>query len=282
MIKESFIELFHNNQNNHNEIISDDQLLAFSKNIVLKYKSLIPSLFRYSIADYYNIRALENESLFLSPIGTMNDIFEGLSCDIDDSVIDKIEEIKDVAYIKSFSESKDDLLMWAHYSDNYAGMCVEYDFSKLSENILYHLFPVYYSDNRFAHIDLNKSIEEHCDLKRMNCDHNYPNECEYIKNIMSLFLTKSNAWSYEKEWRMVATYPQIHNTAEDLYDNHGEMYGINAQTISVKSCIKSVYLGPRMKQNIKEHIIEICKTKLNNIPVYSTRLSKTKYQLEQL
>jgi hypothetical protein len=81
---------------------------------------------------------------------------------------------------------------------------------------------------------------------------------------------------------MVATYPQIHNTAEDLYDNHGEMYGINAQTISVKSCIKSVYLGPRMKQNIKEHIIEICKTKLNNIPVYSTRLSKTKYQLEQL
>lgn len=277
MIRDKFTQLFEEMEGN---IVYDFALLDYFNEILLKEKSSIPRLFRYSSADYYNIRALETETLFLSPIGNMNDIFEGLSCEIDDAVIDKIEDLQDIAYLKSFSEEKNNLLMWAHYAKDYSGMCVEYDFSKLSKDVLCHLYPIYYSKTRSTNRKLDKAIEEHIDLKRMNDDNCYPNDCDFIKDILSLFLTKSDAWSYEKEWRIIATHSQIYNTAEDMGDDQALLYAINTQNISVKSCIKSIYLGARMKKNIKEHIKEICRDKLNNIPVYSTRLSKNKYELD--
>ena len=79
---------------------------------------------------------------------------------------------------------------------------------------------------------------------------------------------------------MLVTYSQMNKTAEDMDDENGELYSVNSQVLSVADCIKSVYLGPRMKQNIKNHIKEICRDKLNNIPVYSSKLSKNKYELE--
>lgn len=279
MIREKFVELF---ETSSNDVLYDFELAEFSRNVILNNRERIPALFRYSAADYYNIRGLETQSLFLSPMGNMNDIFEGLSCEINDVVIDRLEDIRDIAFLKSFSEEKSSLLMWAHYADNYSGMCVEYDFSKLPEDLLCHLYPVYYSPNRFTSRHLERAIIEHKDLKRMNEDNCYPNDCEYIKDIMSLFLSKSLSWSYEKEWRLLATYSQIHNEAQDMDDELEEYYSLTNQQISVTTCIKAVYLGPKMKRNIKEHIMEICKVRLGNVPVYSTRLSKEKYELESV
>ena len=99
MIREKFNEVFITSTN---DTIYDFELLNFSKNVVLKYKKAIPRLFRYSSADYYNIRALETQSLYLTPSGNMNDVFEGLSCEISDEVIDGIENISDIAFLKSF------------------------------------------------------------------------------------------------------------------------------------------------------------------------------------
>lgn len=279
MIKDKFNELFIASENG---TIYDFELLDFSKNVVLKHKESIPRLFRYSSADYYNIRALETQSLYLSPSGNMNDVFEGLSCEINDKVIEGIEEIRDIAFLKSFSEEKSSLLMWAHYADNYSGMCVEYDFSKLSETLLFHLYPVYYSLKRSTNRHLERAIVEHKDLKRMNEENCYPNDCDFIKDIMSLFLSKSMSWSYEKEWRILVTYPQMHNEAQDIEDELEEFYRITGQQIPVMSCVKAVYLGPKMKQSIKEHIKEICRDRLGGIPVYSTKLSKENYELDYI
>ena len=277
MIKDKFSKLF---DTSSNDIVYDFELAEFSRDVILSNKKSIPTLFRYSAADYYNIRGLETQNLFLSPLGNMNDVFEGLSCEINDDVIDGIEDIRDIAFLKSFSEEKSSLLMWAHYADNYSGMCVEYDFSKLSDTLLFHLYPVVYSSKRTTSRHLEQAIIEHKDLKRMNEENCYPNDCDYIKDIMSLFLTKSISWSYEKEWRLLATYAQIYNEADDVYDDQEDFYRINSQNVSVASCVKAVYLGPKMKQNIKEHIKEICTNRLENISVYSTRLSKEKYELE--
>ena len=277
MIKEEFAKIF---ENSLDTVLYDCELAEFVRNVALKNRTAIPSVFRYSPADYYNIRGLETQSLFLTPVGNMNDVFEGVSCEITDEVINKIERLGDIAYLKSFSEEKNNLLLWAHYAQNYSGMCIEYDFSKLPEDLLYHFFPIYYSPKRLISRKLERAIVEHEDLKRMNEDNCYPNDCEFIKDIMSLFLTKSTVWDYEKEWRMVATHPQVFNVAEDLDDDQEVFYRINSQQISVAGCIKSVYLGPQMKQNIKEHIVEICRDRLGNIPVYSTKLSKDKYELE--
>lgn len=279
MIKDKFAKIF---ESSIDDVLYDYELAEFTKNVVLNNRTSIPALFRYSPADYYNIRGLETQSLFLSPIGNMNDVFEGLSCEITDDVIKGIEDLRDIAYLKSFCEDKNNLLMWAHYAQNYSGMCVEYDFSMLSEELLFHLFPIYYSSKRLISRNLEYVIAEHKDLKKMNEEDCYPNDCDFIKDIMSLFLAKSNTWAYEKEWRIVATYPQIFDAAEDLDDDQEELYRINGQQISVTNCIKAVYLGPKMKQNIKEHIMEISRNRLGGVPVYSTRLSKDKYELEYM
>lgn len=146
MIRQEFEKII----SESNDPVYDFELVSFTKNTLIENKNEIPALFRYSPADYYNIRGLETESLFLSHVGGLNDIFEGISCTVDDSALKQIDDMSDIAFIKSFSEDKNNLLMWAHYASNYSGMCVEYDFSKLSDEILYHLFPVYYSERRFA------------------------------------------------------------------------------------------------------------------------------------
>lgn len=277
MIREELEKIFLKNEN---DSITDSELHQFSREQIIG--SDIPRLFRYTPANYESIRALETEEIFLSEIGTMNDIFEGLSCKVDEKMIERLENIKDIAYIKSLSEENDNLLMWAHYADSYRGFCIEYDFRKLDSTLLYHLFPVVYMQKRNSPENLKYIIGEHLDLKRMNEDHYYPNDTEDIINIMSLFLVKPNCWSYEKEWRFVATYSQIFNTAEDVIEDEDciDLYSIQKQVISVKDCIKSVYIGPRMKKYIREHIKEICKEKLHGVPVFELKLSESDYKLE--
>ena len=168
--------------------------------------------------------------------------------------------------------------MWAHYANKYKGICIEYDFSKLNNDILFHLFPVFYTNFKKEDMGLQYTIEEHLDLKQMNYERSFPNDVDYLKDIMPLFLIKSKDWEYEKEWRLLFTYPQLYNSADDVGDEDcPEFYNVHSQTISVENCIKSVYLGARIEKIKKDHIVEICK-KLG-IKVYSSVLAKEKYEL---
>lgn len=276
MLIQEFIKLFKNDESG---VVFDYELLNFSQKVIA-HKNDIPVLFRFSPADYDNIRNLEMQSLFLSPAGSLNDVFEGLTCTIDDDIIDGLDKLRDIAYIKSFSTDCSNLLMWAHYAESYSGMCVAYDFSNLSNSVLYHLFPIYYSDKKSSVSSLEYTINALVDLKHTNDERCYPNDCDFLKNIMSTFLKKSSVWAYEKEWRIIASYPQIHNTACDMDDELAELYEISGQLFSIRSCIKGVYLGPRMKQRIKDHIKEICQSRLGNIPVYDARISRQRYEIE--
>ena len=275
MFRKEFNRIF---EENDSDKVYDFELIGFVKDVILPNKAKIPRLFRFSRADYYNIRGLETESLFLSPIGTMNDVFEGLSSDASEKALKHLDEIGEMAYIKSFSENWENLLMWAHYADSYKGMCVEYDFSQVCPELFYHLFPVYYSRKRFLHQELEYSLDEMHDLKKANDECDEPIDVFYIQDILSLFLVKPQVWEYEKEWRFIATYPQLNNSADDIDDEEPpQLYMLNSQTISVKNCIKGVYLGPRIGKLEKEHIKEICESKLGGIPVYSLSLSNEDY-----
>ena len=276
MIKEDFFRMF----NGNNGVVFDDQLYLFVKDMILPNRKDIPLLYRYSPANYYNIRGLETQTLFLSTNGTMNDIFEGLACEVDDKVLGALDRYSDAAYLKSFSEKKDSLLMWAHYAKNYSGMCVEYDFSKLTEEILYHLFPVYYSKRRFTKQSLNYIMDDLRILKREQEENSYYDEKDWLKDIMYLFLVKPECWAYEKEWRIIGTFPQVMSCAEDMDDEEKENFYKMPQKFSIKGCIKAVYLGAKMESSIKDHIAEICKEKLSGVMVYSAKLSKDKYELE--
>lgn len=76
--------------------------------------------------------------------------------------------------ISCFSEIKDSLLMWAYYANNYKGVCIEFDFSNVSD-LKKHIHKVQYSQNR-------------------------PN----LHESFDTYFWKSIQWSHEQEWRIVA------------------------------------------------------------------------------
>lgn len=276
-IKREFYDII--DQNVKKEVY-DNELVTFSKSLI-QHKENLPRLFRYSSADYWNIRNLEKQQLKLSESGVMNDIFEGFSCVTDDKTLKQINDFHDAAYIKAFSEEKDNLLMWAHYGDNYSGMCVEYDFSNLDEEILYHLFPVYYSKEKILEGSLNYLLKELYALKLADLNRSSIDETDFLKDYMAYFLIKPIEWEYEKEWRILVTYPQLTCSAEEIgAEDDAELFSVKNTIFAVKDCIKSVYLGARMEDSKKDHIKEICKEKLNNIPVYDTKMSAEHFKIE--
>ena len=173
------------------QYVYDFELVDYTNDILMPNIKSIPPLYRYMPANYNNIRSLETQTLFLSEIGSMNDVFEGITGKLSDRDLKCLDKVSDMAYIKAFSENGNSLLMWSIYGDNYAGMCVEYDLSKMKNELLCHLFPVRYSDARNTKGDISMLYDF---LKEMHRDIEDSNECADVddaKDIMSMFLSKS-------------------------------------------------------------------------------------------
>lgn len=270
------------------DIVSfEDDLIDFTQKCILPNKSDLPSLYRYMPADYYNIRNLELNQLHLSEIGYMNDIYEGLSFKSDKNYRPTINEMKDFAYIKSFSENKYDLLMWSTYAQNYTGMCIKYDLSEATDDILYHLYPVIYSDTKFefniefadaysALVEMKKEIE----TGEGNFDES---DMIFIEEVSKCFLIKSKFWKNEKEWRLMVTYAHMNRpclddpiTFNSREIENKELYGIRYYDVDFPYA-KEIYLGPAMETIKKEHIKEIG-ARLG-INVFEAKLSNEEYKL---
>ncbi len=261
------------------EYVFDSNLHNYVQDFIIPNKKDLPLLYRYSPADYNNIRCLEEQKLYLSEAGRMNDIFEGLACKINDTVIKNLEELYDIAYLKSFSENKNDILMWSHYGDNFSGMCVEYDICEINNALAFHLFPVIYSNKRCIKSSLDISLKELSTLKYAIKNRDCPDEVDFLKDIMALFICKSKEWEKEAEWRLIVTYLQMHCDYDEVEDGNDTQkhYDINSQRINFPYA-KAVYLGPKMKSHIKDHIAFICKTL--KVEVFETSLSRNFYKLE--
>ena len=94
------------------------------------------------------------------------------------------ETNKDIS-ILSLSEVNDNILMWSHYSDSHAGICLDLTFETSEE-----LHRVRYTDVRpqFYFADVR---EQDRDQER------------YKNGILSTLTMKASHWAYEKEWRCI-------------------------------------------------------------------------------
>ncbi|HEO1801006.1 TPA: DUF2971 domain-containing protein [Acinetobacter baumannii] len=94
-------------------------------------------------------------------------------------------------FICSFSEKYDSVLMWAHYSNNHSGFCIEYDLSKVP--VMNHfrnfLYPVIYDSELFDISDL---------IAQKNDENEYSN-----LYMLQAIIRKSPDWAYEHEWRVI-------------------------------------------------------------------------------
>ena len=143
-----------------------------------------------------------------------------------------------------FTSKKDNLLMWAHYANNHAGVCVEFDatakfFNGQYKNSSRGLF----RDGTKA--DLYENLGE---VKKVRYSKKRPlfidpNEISYDTDF---WFTKSDEWSYEDEYRIFL--PVEHAINKDDF----RFYRLD------KSIIKSVILGCQMAKKTKDEIYSIC------------------------
>jgi Protein of unknown function (DUF2971) len=181
-----------------------------------------PSLYRYRPLKHLDreLDAIKNGYLYCSPYMNLNDPMEGIFFSSDGlrssenyrTVRDAIRDNKAQIGICSFSETRNHELMWAHYADQFSGICIEYSFSRLLKKLPKDVsfIRMYYDEHGPTVHRSNKTPKE---LARM---------------VLSY---KNYRWLYEREWRMFAAQGPIHYDATD--------------------CVARVYFGARIDSDNK-------------------------------
>jgi len=148
--------------------------------------------------------------------------------------------------IFTLSETKDNIIMWSHYSDSHQGFCVGFDIQKLKEYIDLKGYPndrnmIKYKKNYpfFNPLDQNNSEE-----------------------IIRLLYIKSKNWKYEKEYRII------------LGNKKNEVIKIG------DNIIVEVILGYSISPNHREEIIHTLKSKNQKIKLYQAVLDENKFGLK--
>lgn len=140
----------------------------------------------------------------------------------------------------SFSETHDDLAMWAYYAENHNGYCLEYEVDDSAMEIKIYsgaysiLMPVIYDTHLF---DGNRYIQEaiKADLHEKN------NALLFMLLLNStLCMQKHVSWAQEKEWRLIVT---TQNYTGDPVPNHASPFRL-----------VGVHTGLRMPKQSKDEI----------------------------
>jgi len=142
--------------------------------------------------------------------------------------------------VTCFSERNDDLLMWSHYGGQYKGFCLEFrtkhePFNKLRDVQYVPGMPT-------LHIDT------------VIVDKNYD-------QLLDLYCTKSDVWSYEQEWR------GFHEKAGTLFSYKPE-------------ALKAVYFGPDIERQALEIVCLILAGQNSDVELWEGKRSETEFKTQ--
>ncbi|RQU90473.1 DUF2971 domain-containing protein [Burkholderia cenocepacia] len=145
-------------------------------------------LYRYRQINTNTFSEIAERKAWFSKYSELNDPFEGRyinkSSDISLDVL--IEKIR----VCCFSKRNDNLLLWAHYAENHRGICLEYDIP--DEIFKTQFLPISYSESQPIIEQINRYPAGDPNAGRLLME---------MKD--AVFLTKSEDWKYEEEWRML-------------------------------------------------------------------------------
>lgn len=189
--------------------------------------------------------------------------------DLLDSLYKQVVDIRDNVYIPQFRDFLSQLtvscfsasgwnnqLMWSHYANSYSGICIEYDFSKITEFIGF-IYPVEYKTQR-PNISLKELGLNGIDIATQTISkQSEPN----MAKILSYLLVKNKCWEYEDEWRII---------------NIGEP---NTPKFVEMPYIKSITLGLNVDVACKLLLWDVCQEK--GIPCYALSLSTDGFVLDR-
>lgn len=164
-----------------------------------------------------------------------------------------IETIDKKWKILCFSTSQSNTLLWSHYADKHKGICIEFDIEK---------------DKIFQ-----------CALK-VQYEKKVPNFGNDLNDYVLRLITKSDAWEYEDEYRILA-YNQEYCTDSELVLFKDDYI---SKEISI-DCIKSIYLGVDFHRNqepesAKKHIQNLVNEHAPHINIIQMKIQNGHYGLK--
>jgi hypothetical protein len=139
-------------------------------------------LYKFTKAEFA-LFALQGQRLKISTLDDLNDPFDQCAVDTTDPGVAAFVEQYLLRFrrnngILCFSRNWDNLLLWSHYGDSHAGICLGFDIPDNSA----HEMEVHYQPN-VIQIKSTEEIDEY--------------------SIQKLLRTKHESWSYEQESRMI-------------------------------------------------------------------------------
>lgn len=155
-----------------------------------------------------------------------------------------MQEIRSNMGIACFSEVNDNLLMWSHYSKSCKGICLEFDTNH----------PPFTKLNKVDYKTSLPSINALNILNQSNIETSNPGESS------KLWLTKSDNWKYEKEWRTV------HKIGGTLFNYPQES-------------LKGIYFGPLIEPAYREIICLIVQGQNRNVRFFNGSISKDEFKM---
>lgn len=165
-------------------------------------------LFKY-LSPYVSGKFIKDPWLRITPRSSLNDPFEVAITELTksslssldgmplgESLANQLSKFMDGHGIVSLTETHDNLLMWSHYAENHKGLVVELD---IDENLPFELFNSYIAESSDAVFD-----KVNYRKKRSYKDSISAASIRDISN--HYYLTKSDEWIYEKEWRYIIPF----------------------------------------------------------------------------
>lgn len=150
--------------------------------------------------------------------------------------------------ILSLCETSTSLLLWAHYADNHRGFCIEFDCTDARSMPIGVAMPVQYTSDRPTVHPLG--------IRALG-------PTEFVKRA---FLTKSEEWSYEREWRCIS-----------------DPGGASSHHPLQRRLISGVYFGARMNSDTRTIILDALKELPPSIKaprVYAATINENKYRID--
>lgn len=221
-------------------------------------------LYRYRFLNDKTYNSVSDNYFWLSSPDTFNDPFD---CHLKDDYF-TFESISDendwsnihqsyydtVIYpsylnngIACFAESHEEILLWSHYADCHRGVCLGFDFSRLSKEFMDIVFKVNYTE-AYPQIHYSEFLKS-----GLQNSYNY---------IFKALATKYKVWQYEKEWRMIIPG----------YNNKKMAYP--------EQLLSRVYLGCNINSQDKETILSIIGCKSQKPEVFQCEMAKKAFALE--
>lgn len=167
--------------------------------------------------------------------------------------------------------------MWAHYAENWSGVCLDINYDKLIENNREQISRHDIKYQEIKYVDFfNRSNIPNRDSMRRKIDYQPKTAKEDVSSLIQQegfvnerFFKKDHSWSYEQEYRFVA----LKNFEEEIH-------------LKLNGAIRKIILGPRfnfhlypaVRELIQEHGLDIEITRKGDVDVTGYIDDKVTYE----